>query len=84
MYQDVAEEFFDEDLEKDLEFLDLASATQGVGLGNLAIQKAKDVLSWEEIAKKGCVMEYVLFTFMYVCMYVDRYVLYDGQRKIHL
>ena len=64
MYQDVAEEFFDEDLEKDLEFLDLASATQGVGLGNLAIQKAKDVLSWEKIAKKGCVMEYLLFTFM--------------------
>jgi len=70
MYEDVAEEFFDEDLEKDLEFLDLASATQGVGLGNLAIQKAKDVLSWEEIAKKGCIMEHVLFTFMY--MYVCR------------
>ena len=53
MYEDVVEEFFDEELERDLEFLDYASATQGVGLDNLAIQKTKDVLSWEEIAKKG-------------------------------
>eukprot|EP01035_Chromulina_nebulosa_P028600 gene28600-37796_t len=53
---DIADEFFDEELERDLEFLDFASATQGVGLDNLAVQKAKDVLSWEEIVKKGALL----------------------------
>ena len=56
IWKEVADEFFDEELERDLEFLDMASATQGVGLDNLAVQKTKDVLSWEEIVKKGALV----------------------------
>lgn len=47
----IVDEFYDEEREKELEFLDLASAVRstGVGLDKIAMQKAADALTWKEV-----------------------------------
>ena len=51
----VVDEFYDEEVEKEMEFLDLATAIQagGIGIDKIAMQKASDALTWASV-EKGC------------------------------